>query len=102
MKNILLFAAVLLLSLNSFAQKKWAATGNYYFNGAVLAVCDDPAGNIYFSGTAKNTSSKYYVAKYDGTTVTEIGNSSLNISNYALTMCSDKKGNIYMAGYFMD
>ncbi|MBY0426582.1 MAG: hypothetical protein K2Q22_13155, partial [Cytophagales bacterium] len=52
----------------------------------------------------KNLNSKNYVAKWDGTTWTELGTgaNALNANNYILTLALDTFNNVYAAGDFTD
>ena len=75
-------------------------------NGKTLSLCKDPLGNIYAAG--EFTDSAYspgnydncYVAKWNGTTWSELGSGSnkLHPHDRIWTICSDIHGSIYAAG----
>ena len=77
-------------------------SNQFYPNGIIYGICTDPAGNVYAAGDFTNDSlvtlGKPYVAKFDGTTWTELGgHNSLPIFNAGIgAICSDAAGNIYV------
>ncbi len=78
-----------------------ALSANYY----ISSICIDASGNIYAAGAFTNgttlNNGKYYVAKYDGSTWSELGGTNSLSANGSITsICTDAAGNIYVAGYF--
>jgi len=76
-------------------------------NSYIYSVCSDMSGNIYAAGdfTAGTGSlgGKPYVAKYNGTAWSELGDSSIfSAGADILTLCSDASGNIYASGDFIN
>jgi Secretion system C-terminal sorting domain len=70
-------------------------------NGGVYTICSDKYGNIYAAGQFRNSSGNFYVAKFNGTTWSElVGSNSLAANNIIYSICSDPSGNIYAAGEF--
>jgi hypothetical protein len=72
-------------------------------NGAIFTLCADNAGNVYAAGSFVMGNDNYFgVAKWDGTRWSELGsgNNGLHAIFYILTLCTDREGNIYAAGYF--
>ena len=68
--------------LNALAANNW-----------ILTVHSDAAGNIYAGGEFTDSPGYRYVAKYDGTSWSELYG--LNVSNTIWTIKSDAAGNIY-------
>lgn len=70
--------------------------------GYLNAVVTDPAGNVYTAGTFKNSNDEYYVAKWDGSSWSELGTGTnpLKANGEISALVSDKSGNIYAAGFF--
>ena len=65
------------------------------------SVCSDASGNIYAAGRFTNSSGNSYVAKYNGSSWSELGGlNGLAANFWILSICSDASGNIYAAGYF--
>jgi len=79
----------------------WIVLGGTGVNSAIASICSDPSGNIYAVG---NFNSGYYtyVAIWNGSTWSELGESSLHINNYVTVVYSDASGNIYIGGAFGD
>ncbi len=80
----------------------WSVLG-YGFQGlsGVGSVCTDVAGNIYAAGQFTNSNGKQYVAKWNGTSWSELGGlNGLGANNIIYSICSDATGNIYAAGTF--
>jgi len=71
-------------------------------------LCFDLHGNLYaagmFTDSISPTNNYDYVAKWDGTSWSELGTGSdaLNADNWINSICSDQYGNIYAAGEFTD
>ncbi len=64
---------------------------------------NDISGNVYLAGNFVNASSKRYVAQWDGNNWVELGGSnSLSANGQILSLCSDKFGNIYAGGSFLN
>ena len=86
------------------ANAQWAELGGLNAlsaNNSISAICTDAAGNIYAAGGFKNSSSKYYVAKWNGTSWTELGGlNALSANSNIIAICTDAAGNIYAAGNF--
>lgn len=62
-------------------------------------ICSDKFGNIY--AASRNNSGNYYVAKFDGTSWSELGGiNSLKANSVISSICTDNKGNVYAAGRF--
>jgi hypothetical protein len=75
--------------------------GNMLVAGAFTL---DPAGNIQSGGPSENASGVYYVAKWNGTTWSALGNLGLGkyYGNSITQMCVDPSGNVYAIGDFKD
>jgi hypothetical protein len=70
-------------------------------NERILSVCSDASGNIYAAGIFTNSSGKQYVAKYNGSSWSELGGlNGLSANSNIWSVCSDASGNIYAAGGF--
>lgn len=77
-------------------------------NEEILSICSDPAGNIYaagkFTNGADHLSGNNYVAKWNGSSWSELGGNNQNVleapKKTIASICSDNNGNIYAAGYF--
>jgi len=73
----------------------WTTIGSWA-NGDIYNLCADNNGNIYAAGDFTNTSGKWYVAKYNGTTWSELGGlNALNANDEISTICVDLQGNLY-------
>ena len=76
-----------------------AATGKYISLMNQIAI--DHSDNVYLAGNLINDSGKYYIAKFDGVSWSELGGiNSLKANAEIRTICIDRKGNIYVAGNF--
>ncbi len=65
-------------------------------SNSIQSICCDASGNIYAAGDFKNSSGKYYVAKWNGTTWSELGGvNGLSANNTIWSICCDATGNIY-------
>jgi hypothetical protein len=75
-------------------------------NDVIIALTSDAAGNIYAGGYFTKSKAKSYVAKWDGTSWTELGGTvagiALNINNGTLSLTFDASWNLYAGGYFTD
>lgn len=99
-----LFLFILLAAQYCNAQR-WQALNPplNIFNGNILATALDASGNIYAAGDFKNSGYKNFVAKWNGTSWSELGNgaTALNANASILTLASN--GNtIYAAGAFVN
>lgn len=76
-----------------------ANNGNY-----PVLMATDLSGNLYVTGHFTNSNGKYYIAKWDGNSWSELGDANYPVKIFEpLTfLTSDKKGNIYAAGTFGD
>ncbi len=75
--------------------------GGGRFNEIIHTVCGDPSGNVFAAGNFKNISGKYYVAKWNGASWSELGGlNGLAADHFIKTICSDASGNIYAGGFF--
>jgi hypothetical protein len=76
-------------------------------NGWIDRICTDPAGNIYAAGSftdgANLLAGRRYVAKYNGSTWSELGGTnSLDADSIIYVIYCDAVGNIYAGGSFSD
>lgn len=77
----------------------WNKVGTLSVSDMIWSITSDKSGNIYVAGNFTNSSGYHYVAKWDGTSWSDI-NLNANGSIYALT--SDITGNVYAVGEFTD
>lgn len=88
--------------LTGGASAQWSEVGSgsaaLKANGIIGGITIDATSNIYIGGRFTNTAGKKYVAKWNGSTWTELGSLAANGDINALT--KDKSGNIYAAGGF--
>ncbi len=100
-KKICLLVALMSLSLPGIAQS-WSELGSgtnaLSPNDVISDVVADYNGNVYTAGYFTNASNKYYVARWDGSTWSALGN--LNANDLILTLATDAAGNVYAAGMF--
>jgi hypothetical protein len=70
----------------------------------IFALLPDTSGNLYAAGNFRNSSNKCYVAKWDGTTWSELGTgaSAMNANDAIFSLCWDPGGNLYAGGAFND
>ncbi len=104
-----LFITVMVSLSNHLLAQTWQELGTgtnaLNPNGGIYSVIADKQGNVYAAGTFYDTSTqKYYVAKWNGTTWSELGTgiNALNANDQIFTLAQDKFGNIYAAGKFTD
>ena len=73
-------------------------------NNAILTMTQDLAGNIYAAGNFTDNNGYQYVAKWNGTTWSELGTNSASLNaNFAINaLTTDINGNVYAAGNFTD
>ena len=77
----------------------WAVLGNLDMNG-VYDLCNDANSNLYAAGAFTNTGGNRYVAKWNGSSWSEVG--TLNINGNIFAICSTPNGNLYIGGAFSD
>ena len=61
---------------NKLVAQAWSELGGLNglgANGTIYSMCKDAVGNIYAAGTFTNSSGNRYVAKYNGTSWSELG-----------------------------
>lgn len=80
-------------------------TNSLAANGPIESIHSDAQGNIYAAGWFTNggiyPNGHRYVAKYNGSTWSELGGTNaLAANSYIWSICSDIAGNIYAAGTF--
>ena len=71
----------------------------------IRTLATDAAGNVYAGGDFFNSASfaSIYVAKWDGDSWSELGGTNgANCKSSIQTICTDKDGNVYAAGFFDD
>ncbi len=67
----------------------------------INSICADISGNIYAAGNFNNTSGKQYVAKWNGTTWSELGGTNKSTFNNDINiLIPDAIGNVFTAGNF--
>lgn len=64
----------------------------------IHTICSDKTGNIYASGKFIGSHNRRYVAKWNGSTWTEL--KGLNANGYVWSVVADSVGNVYAAGNF--
>jgi len=71
-------------------------------NASILSVCIDNSGNVYTAGYFTNSSSKCYVAKWNGSAWSELGGLNALAANSSINaICIDTNSNIlYVGGGF--
>lgn len=80
-------------------------TSALYAHGGLSSIIMDRTGNLYAAGGYQDSSTGgYYVAKWDGTSWTELGTGAarLHANSYINSLAIDTFGNIYAAGDFTD
>ena len=73
---------------------------NLFIAGVINTICVDDSGNVYAAGNFPDSSWSYYVAKWNGSTWSELG--SLNANLFINSICVDDSFNVYAAGDFTD
>jgi len=82
-------------------------TGNNALNNSdsiISNVVADNSGNVYAAGGLSDANGKHYVAKWNGTTWSELGTgvNALNANGRINALTLDNSGNLYAAGNFTD
>ena len=87
----------------------WSEVGSgvaltHYHGETIYTLQQDASGNLYAAGSFVNSNNKYYVAKWDGTTWSELGKgaNALNANGQISSICLDSHGTLYAAGFFTD
>lgn len=106
-KQLALLLSLLSIGSQSLKAQSWSQLGTganaLAANEYIYGMTSDPAGNIYAAGFFYNASVKRYVAKWDGTTWSELGGTNaLGANDMIYTITSDPAGNIYAAGTFQN
>ena len=80
----------------------WTQLGALNANSAINSLTTDAAGNVYAAGFFYNANNFGYVAKWNGTTWSELGTgvNALNANGVIYSITTDPAGNIYAAGSF--
>ncbi len=72
-------------------------------NPTIVSLVNDNKGNLYAAGSFKNTLGYNFVAKWDGTSWSELGGLNSSTFNYTiLSLATDSLGNVYAGGLFKD
>lgn len=92
----------LLISYSSNAQWSEVAPASLNAKGDILTLETDYQGNLYAGGEFKNSAGYYYVAKWDGTSWSELGTgaNALNADSKIRKIVVDKNNNLYVSGDF--
>ncbi len=73
---------------------------------AIFTITKDPSGNVYTAGSFIDANHREYVAKWNGSAWSELGNgfnsNGDSTNSYIWTVINDASGNIYTAGGFTD
>ena len=99
---------IICLLITTTAHAQWRELGGNNSLAAdafIDAVCRDASGNTYAAGDFTNGvnifSGNKYVAKYNGTSWSELGGANaLSANDVIKTICTDPSGNVYAAGEF--
>lgn len=72
------------------------------FQGGVYDMISDKSGNIYVAGGLQKSNEVYYIAKWDGSSWSEVGTgvNALNANGPIYSLAIDSKNNLYAGGYF--
>ncbi len=112
-----IYAAGKFADANGYYVAKWdgsmwselgTGAGILSANDLITSMCWDNVGNLYatgfFTDSVSFLSGHEYVAKWNGSTWSELGtgSSALNANDWIFSVCSDVAGNIYAAGDFKD
>ncbi|MBX2931552.1 MAG: T9SS type A sorting domain-containing protein [Chitinophagaceae bacterium] len=74
----------------------WGGANSLQANNTIYALCSDATGNIYTAGFFTNSNFRFYVAKFNGSTWSELGGTNSFVMNSVIAeLCSDAAGNIY-------
>jgi hypothetical protein len=89
---------------NTVTQKNdsWIELGSFNPTGPIATITSDNSGNLYAAGSFTSSTGYRYVAKWNGTSWSELGtgNNALNANSAISTICIDSMGNIYAGGAF--
>ena len=103
MKKFLLAFNLVTTCLSLYAQT-WSELGGLNAqpaNDTIQSICTDKSGNIYAGGVFVNSSSHFFVAKWNGTNWGELGGTNALAANGEIySVCTDSSGNIYTGGKF--
>ncbi|HSY60985.1 MAG TPA: T9SS type A sorting domain-containing protein [Cytophaga sp.] len=104
-KHLLIYFIVFCTSLiNSVRAQTWkelttSSSDLKTVYGGISSICSDSSGNVYAIGTFRNANNYTYVAKWNGTSWSELGDLG-NGYNVINAICTDKDGNVYAGGEF--
>ncbi|MDB5281917.1 MAG: hypothetical protein JWO06_992 [Bacteroidota bacterium] len=77
-----------------------ASTTPLHVDSSILVLAHDNAGNIYAGGQFADSTGKKYIAKFNGSGWSNLGN--LNVNANILSIATDAAGNVYAGGVFTD
>ena len=98
-KVLILFLALLNITKTHGQWSELGVLSALAANNVILSTCTDAAGNVYAARNFSNTSSKNYVAKFNGNSWSELGGLNWLSANQSInSICRDAAGNIYAAG----
>ena len=104
--TLLAFVFLFLFKMNAQGQNGWTELGGANSLGAnngIYTIYTDANGNVYSAGGFKNSSGKFYVAKWDGTAWSELGGlNGLAADSIIGIIWGDNNGNLYVGGDFKD
>ena len=72
------------------------------FASDIRSICTDKSGSVYVEGSVEISRGKNYVARWDGTSWSELGGIEKGLKANARinSICLDAAGNVYAAGWF--
>jgi len=82
--------------IGSWNGTTWTELGNInipynYYGDGLQKMCTGINGALYVAGDFKNAKGRYYIAKWDGNSWSELN----SFNKPVLAMCADNKGNVY-------